>query len=58
DSDIPHRTKLTELIIKRFDEEYALIIKDIENAVGRVSFTSDCWSRQNLSDFMAITAHY
>ncbi|KII83437.1 hypothetical protein PLICRDRAFT_119383, partial [Plicaturopsis crispa FD-325 SS-3] len=57
-SDIPHRTKLSQLIVKRFDAEYALMVEDIHNAIGRVSFTSDCWSRKDLSDFMALTAHY
>lgn len=30
----------------------------VQNSLGRVSFTSDIWSRQNLEGYMAITAHY
>jgi hypothetical protein len=74
DSDIPHRTKLGELITARFKLEYANMVQDIavcpclcqccvelmsfQNSLGRVSFTSDIWSRQNLESYMAITAHY
>jgi len=28
------------------------------NSAGRVSYTSDVWSRNDLSVFMAMTAHY
>ncbi|KIY46809.1 hypothetical protein FISHEDRAFT_13473, partial [Fistulina hepatica ATCC 64428] len=58
DSDIPHRTKVADLIIERFQAEYQKMIDEIKNSVGRVSFTSDIWSRQNLESYMAITAHY
>ena len=29
-----------------------------KNSAGRVSYTSDVWSRNDLSAFMAVTAHY
>jgi len=29
-----------------------------QNSEGRVSFTSDVWSKTDLSAFMAVTAHY
>lgn len=29
-----------------------------QNSLGRVSITSDIWSRQNLESYMAVTAHY
>ena len=29
-----------------------------KNSAGRISFTSDVWSRTDLSSFMAVTAHY
>ncbi|KAJ7190456.1 hypothetical protein GGX14DRAFT_331543, partial [Mycena pura] len=53
DSDIPHRTKMTEIICNRFRVEYELM-----NSLGRVSFTHDVWSRVNLDSHLAITAHY
>ncbi|KAI5823081.1 hypothetical protein K523DRAFT_225338, partial [Schizophyllum commune Tattone D] len=58
DEDIPHRTELGKLIMKRFQEEYSRLVADIENAAGRVSFTSDIWSRANMEPYMAVTAHY
>lgn len=30
----------------------------IQDAVGRISFTSDLWSDSNLTPFMAVTAHW
>ncbi|KAF5378856.1 hypothetical protein D9615_006941 [Tricholomella constricta] len=53
DRDIPHRTKLTEIIIDCFKTEYKAM-----NALGRVSLTSDVWSRTSLAAHVAITAHY
>ncbi|KAL1745752.1 hypothetical protein HDZ31DRAFT_35679 [Schizophyllum fasciatum] len=58
DEDIPHRTRLGELILERFKEEYSHMVADIENAAGRVSFTSDIWSRASMEPYMAVTAHY
>ncbi|KAL1732077.1 hypothetical protein EV714DRAFT_190131, partial [Schizophyllum commune] len=29
-----------------------------QNAMGRISFTLDIWSRGNLQPYMAVTAHY
>jgi hypothetical protein len=29
-----------------------------QSALGRISFTSDCWSDPNLASFLAITAHF
>ncbi|KAF5375571.1 hypothetical protein D9615_009215 [Tricholomella constricta] len=58
DRDIPHRTKLTEIIIDCFKTEYKAMVSDIQNALGRVSLTSDVWSRTSLAAHVAITAHY
>jgi hypothetical protein len=35
-----------------------LLIITCQNSLGRISFTSDIWSRQNLEGYMAVTAHY
>ncbi|KAJ7303017.1 hypothetical protein DFH08DRAFT_986961 [Mycena albidolilacea] len=57
DGDIPHRTKLSQLISTRFRAEYTAIIREIKNALGRVAFTDDvCLG--NLGSHLAITAHY
>ncbi|KAJ3818438.1 hypothetical protein F5878DRAFT_493904, partial [Lentinula raphanica] len=58
ESMIPHRTKLTELIFKQFSTEYSTMVDELKNSLGRISLTSDMWSRGILTGFMAITAHY
>ncbi|KAJ7351424.1 hypothetical protein DFH08DRAFT_655033, partial [Mycena albidolilacea] len=58
DRDIPHRSKLSQLISTRFHVEYTAMIKEIQNSLGRVAFTDDVWSRVNLDSHLAITAHY
>ncbi|KAF8901531.1 hypothetical protein CPB84DRAFT_1777550 [Gymnopilus junonius] len=58
DEDIPHRTKLSELITKAFKREYAKMINEIQHSEGRVSFTSDIWSRHTLQSFMGVTGHF
>ncbi|KAF5370272.1 hypothetical protein D9758_006873 [Tetrapyrgos nigripes] len=57
-NDIPHRTKLMELIFSQFDNEFTNIKREIQNSLGRISYTSDMWSRGNLEGYMAVTAHY
>ncbi|KAJ6539736.1 hypothetical protein B0H19DRAFT_910393, partial [Mycena capillaripes] len=58
DEDLPHRTKLSEIITTQFKTQYAKMVLEIQNALSRVSFTDDIWSRQNLDAHLAITAHY
>ncbi|KIK77198.1 hypothetical protein PAXRUDRAFT_64421, partial [Paxillus rubicundulus Ve08.2h10] len=58
ESDIPHQRKLTELIEEQYKIKYAAMLMEIQNSLGRVSFTSDLWSNQTIKSFMAITAHY
>ncbi|PCH38908.1 hypothetical protein WOLCODRAFT_33260, partial [Wolfiporia cocos MD-104 SS10] len=57
-SDIPHRTKLKQLLTARFSELQESIASDAQNALGRVSFTSDLWTDHQLRGFMAITLHF
>ncbi|KAJ6576096.1 hypothetical protein DFH09DRAFT_914994, partial [Mycena vulgaris] len=58
DGDIPHRTKLAQLVANRFHVEYTAMIREIQNSSGRVSFTDDIWTRVNLDSHLAITGHY
>ncbi|KIK73670.1 hypothetical protein PAXRUDRAFT_20608 [Paxillus rubicundulus Ve08.2h10] len=58
DADIPHHTKLGELITERYKVEYAKMLTEIQNSLGRVSFMSDMWTNQDSKSFMAVTAHY
>ncbi|GLB45633.1 putative encoded by [Lyophyllum shimeji] len=58
EDDLPHRTKLTQLIYERFQLEFKKLIEELKNAAGRISFTSDLWTDQNRRSYMAITAHF
>ncbi|KAF9060233.1 hypothetical protein BDP27DRAFT_1181670, partial [Rhodocollybia butyracea] len=58
ESDIPHRTKLSELIDERFKVEYSKIIEEIRNSLGHLAITSDIWSRVNLEGYLAVTITY
>ncbi|KAJ3804375.1 hypothetical protein F5876DRAFT_21028, partial [Lentinula aff. lateritia] len=58
ESDIPHHTKLSELIDEHFKVEYHKIIDEIHNSLGRLAITGDIWSRVNLEGYLAITITY
>ncbi|KAJ3898364.1 hypothetical protein F5879DRAFT_771611, partial [Lentinula edodes] len=58
DGDIPHRTKLTDIIFEQFEVEWKKMVQELKNSLGQISFTSDMWLRGILQGFMAITAHY
>ncbi|KAH7918397.1 hypothetical protein BV22DRAFT_998179, partial [Leucogyrophana mollusca] len=56
--DLPHRTKLRELVLDAWREYFNVLKRDLANAAGRVSFTTDIWSDDNLRPFLAMTAHW
>ncbi|KAJ3823479.1 hypothetical protein F5880DRAFT_1467496, partial [Lentinula raphanica] len=56
--DIPHRTRLSELILEQYGVHWKRIVLEMKASLGRISFTSDMWSNGVLKGFMAITAHY
>ncbi|KAJ8581992.1 hypothetical protein M405DRAFT_696549, partial [Rhizopogon salebrosus TDB-379] len=58
DKNLPHRTKLTEMILEEFRREYCKMKNDLKNALGRISHTTDLWSDLNLDSYMAVTAHF
>ncbi|KAH6879723.1 hypothetical protein BKA70DRAFT_1039075, partial [Coprinopsis sp. MPI-PUGE-AT-0042] len=58
DKDLPHRTKLTKLILDEYTKEMARTRAALAASVGRISLTSDLWSDPNLASHMAVTAHY
>ncbi|KAF9545852.1 hypothetical protein CPC08DRAFT_589654, partial [Agrocybe pediades] len=58
DGDIPHRTKLTEIIFQSYRREWLKLVRTLQESEGRISFTSDLWSDTNLRSFMAVTAHF
>ncbi|KAG1782525.1 hypothetical protein EV702DRAFT_1192199 [Suillus placidus] len=57
-SDIPHRTKLCELIIETWYEYFEVLKQDLAKAEGKILFTSDLWSDNNRRLFLALTAHW
>ncbi|KAI0060762.1 hypothetical protein BV25DRAFT_1776931, partial [Artomyces pyxidatus] len=56
--DIPHRTKVTELIFEHFCKQYQKMVSEMQNSEGRISFTTDIWTDPWYAPYMAITAHY
>ncbi|KAJ7051542.1 hypothetical protein C8F01DRAFT_959306, partial [Mycena amicta] len=58
DDDLPHRTAMTERVIREYQKEYDALLADFKRAYGRISFTGDIWSDPNLRSFLALTGHY
>jgi len=58
DKDLPHRTKMTKIILEEFKKEWKGLAEDLQNAEGQISFTADLWSDPNLDSYMAVMAHY
>ncbi|KAJ8581509.1 hypothetical protein M405DRAFT_751700 [Rhizopogon salebrosus TDB-379] len=55
---IPHRTKLSQLIVEAWKRYFHVLKGDLANAMGQVSFTADIWSNQALAAYLAMTAHW
>ncbi|RDB19757.1 hypothetical protein Hypma_013237 [Hypsizygus marmoreus] len=58
DSDIPHRTKITESITERAAVIAAELAKELQDAPGRISLTFDGWTSAIMQAYLAVTAHY
>ncbi|KAJ2921202.1 hypothetical protein H1R20_g15892, partial [Candolleomyces eurysporus] len=58
DEDIPHRTFVRNHIRRRWDIYMDELRGELQNAVGKISLTTDLWSDTNLCPFMAVTAHW
>ncbi|KAJ3851831.1 hypothetical protein EV368DRAFT_25924, partial [Lentinula lateritia] len=58
DKDIPHCTKLTELILKQYEIHWHEMTREMKALLGRISSTLEMWTNGILKGFMAITAHY
>jgi hypothetical protein len=61
------------LIFDAYEKEHSKLIADfkvclcsmyfslliyVQDALGRISLTSDCWSDPNLASYMAVTVHF
>ncbi|KAI9459835.1 hypothetical protein BJY52DRAFT_1100460, partial [Lactarius psammicola] len=58
EKDLPHHTKLTELIFAAYEQEHQHLKVCYQKSLGRVSFSLDLWSDPNLVSFMALTSHF
>ncbi|KIJ59148.1 hypothetical protein HYDPIDRAFT_64146, partial [Hydnomerulius pinastri MD-312] len=58
DSNIPHRTKTRELILAAWQDYFEVLKADLKKAAGKISFTSDIWSVENLDLYLAMTVHW
>ncbi|KAF8950976.1 hypothetical protein BDZ97DRAFT_1601033, partial [Flammula alnicola] len=55
---LPHRTKMTEMILDAYKKRVAATVDELKCSEGRISFTTDLWSDPVLDSYMAVTAHY
>ncbi|KAG1723813.1 hypothetical protein EDB19DRAFT_1582895, partial [Suillus lakei] len=58
DTELPHHTKITQMVLDEYRREYNRAKDDIKNALGRISMTTDLWSDPNRDSYMAVTAHF
>ncbi|TFK36082.1 hypothetical protein BDQ12DRAFT_725383 [Crucibulum laeve] len=58
DSDIPHCTHICEKIMEKWQEHMKTLSNKMQELLGKISLTTDLWTDQNLSPFMAVTAHW
>ncbi|KAF8872830.1 hypothetical protein BD779DRAFT_1427496, partial [Infundibulicybe gibba] len=58
ETDIPHRTKIREQVIMAWKKYYKILKVELENSMGRISFTADIWSDANRAPYLAITGHW
>lgn len=58
DKDLPHRTKMTEMIHEAYRKRVQATVDELKDSEGRISFTTDLWSDPILDSYMAVTAHY
>ncbi|KLO06593.1 hypothetical protein SCHPADRAFT_797694, partial [Schizopora paradoxa] len=58
ESDIPHRTKMTESIRKRAETIERELAIELEKAPGRISFTFDGWTTRIMEAYVGVTAHF
>ncbi|KAJ7483666.1 hypothetical protein FB451DRAFT_1235276 [Mycena latifolia] len=58
DKEIPHRTKLTKLVLEAWDQYYVDLKAAFHASIGKISFTADIWSSKGMDSYLAITAHW
>ncbi|KAF9471510.1 hypothetical protein BDN70DRAFT_778760, partial [Pholiota conissans] len=58
DSDIPHRTSLTNSVKDRAAKIQHELNSELAKAPGRISLTFDGWTSAVMTAYIAVTAHY
>ncbi|KAF5344011.1 hypothetical protein D9758_012912 [Tetrapyrgos nigripes] len=60
DSDIPRRHEIQRRILELWEEHLDNLTAEFENALGKISFTSDTcmWTNGNMTPFLAVMAHW
>ncbi|KAG1895162.1 uncharacterized protein F5891DRAFT_893471, partial [Suillus fuscotomentosus] len=58
DAELPHHTKITQMVLDEYRTEYNKTKDDLKNALGRISMTTDLWSDPNRDSYMAVTSHF
>ncbi|KAF5343710.1 hypothetical protein D9758_016511 [Tetrapyrgos nigripes] len=58
DSDIPRRHEIRRRILELWEEHLDNLTAEFENALSKISFTSDMWTNSNMTPFLAVTAHW
>ncbi|KAJ7362435.1 hypothetical protein DFH08DRAFT_950698 [Mycena albidolilacea] len=58
ESDIPHRTKLRQRIIEAWIQYYKELKSELEQSLGKISFTVDVWSSKAMQSYLSITIHW
>jgi hypothetical protein len=55
---IPTSDTIKSYIIKSYEKDKKIIQNTLTNLLGKISFTTDCWTSPSAKSFMAITAHF
>ncbi|KII87554.1 hypothetical protein PLICRDRAFT_72101, partial [Plicaturopsis crispa FD-325 SS-3] len=58
ESDVPHRTKMTESIIACAEEIGAELKAELKSAPGLISHTFDGWTSAIMTAYLAVTCHW
>lgn len=55
---IPTADTIKSNIMKFYEKDKKTIQNILTNLLGKISFTTDCWTSPSAKSFMAITAHF
>ncbi|KAI0658861.1 hypothetical protein C8Q70DRAFT_889361, partial [Cubamyces menziesii] len=58
DKDIPRRTRVHDVLVRKYERQIDELREQLKNALSRVSFTCDLWTCKILRGYLAITMHF